>query len=72
MATRIFHQRNLVVTEQEAKVVGLLAEAWNEFLKLPAEHPMAQQEFCSAIHACQEKVLARVGLRAIATKGKAS
>lgn len=53
------------VTEQEAKVVGLLAEVWNEFMKLPVEHPMAQQEFCTAINECQDKVLARGGRRAL-------
>jgi hypothetical protein len=63
-----FIQREAKVTEQEAKVVGLLAEAWNEFLKLPQEHPMAQQEFCTAIHECQDKVLARGGRREINSK----
>ncbi|KGU84841.1 hypothetical protein [Pseudomonas mediterranea] len=50
-------------TYQEVKVVKLLAEAWNEYLKLPVEHPMEQEEFCTAVHACQEKVLARSGRR---------
>ena len=64
MGTKLI-ERTARVTEQEAKVVGLLAEAWNEFMKLPVEHPMAQREFCTAIHACQDKVLARGGSRAI-------
>jgi len=69
MATKYIEQEARV-TEQEAKVVGLLAEAWNEFAKLPVEHPMAQQEFCTAIHDCQDKILARGGRRAInAQKG---
>lgn len=63
-----FFQQEVKVTEQEARVIGLLAEAWNEFLKLPQEHPMAQQEFCTAIHGCQDKVLARGGRRAINSK----
>ena len=59
------------VTDQEAVVVGLLAEAWNEFLKLPVEHPMEQREFCTAIHSCQDKILARGGRRIInATAGE--
>ncbi|MEX5626084.1 hypothetical protein [Pseudomonas marginalis] len=53
------------VTDQEAVVVGLLAEAWNEFLKLRIEHPMEQSEFCTAIHSCQDKILARGGRRVI-------
>ena len=53
------------LTDQEAKVVQMLGEAWNEYLKLPIEHPMGQKEFCSAIHACQNIVLARCGVRAL-------
>ncbi len=60
-----FTQDQARVTDQEAVVVGLLAEAWNEFLKLPIEHPMAQREFCTAIHSCQDKILARGGRRVI-------
>jgi len=56
------------VTDQEAVVVGMLAEAWNEFLKLPIEHPMEQREFCTAIHSCQDKILARGGRRVINTQ----
>lgn len=65
-----FIERTARVTEQEAKVVGLLAEAWNEFLKLTIEHPMAHQEFCTAIHGCQDKILARGGRRAINESGE--
>lgn len=53
------------MTDREQFLVGLLAGVWNEYLKLPTEHPAEQQEFCSAIHACQDKVLARAGRRAI-------
>lgn len=56
------------VTDREAFVVGLLAGLWNEYLKLPEEHPTERQEFCLAIHACQDKVLARAGRRAINTE----
>ena len=52
------------LTDQEAKVAQMLGDAWNEYLKLPIEHPMGQNEFCSAIHACQNMVLARCGVRA--------
>ena len=63
-----FTQDQARVTDQEAVVVGLLAEAWNEFLKLPIEHPMEQREFCTAIHSCQDKILARGGRRVINTQ----
>lgn len=53
------------LTEQESKIVRMLGEVWNEYMKLPKEHPMEQQEFCAAIHACQEKVLSRCGRRAL-------
>ncbi len=53
------------LTDQEARVAQMLGEAWNEYLKLPIEHPMEQKEFCSAIHACQNMVLARCGARAL-------
>ena len=53
------------LTDQEAKVAQLLGDAWNEFLKLPIEHPLEQQEFCVAIHQAQDKVLARCGRRAL-------
>lgn len=56
---------NIEVTNREAFVVGLLAGVWNEYLKLPAEHPLERQEFCLAIHACQDKILARAGRRAV-------
>ena len=53
------------LTDQEAKVAQMLGDAWNEYLKLPVEHSMGQSEFCSAIHACQNMVLARCGVRAL-------
>lgn len=40
-------------TEQEAKVMASLADAWNEFLKLPTTHPSEKEEFCKAIHDAQ-------------------
>ncbi|ARA83755.1 hypothetical protein PLA107_005695 [Pseudomonas amygdali pv. lachrymans str. M301315] len=52
-------------TEQEAAIARLLGEAWNAYLTLPVEHPMDQQEFCTAIHRCQDMVLARSGRRSL-------
>lgn len=34
------------LTQQEARVVDLLAQAWNEYLLLPVEHPSEAPEFC--------------------------
>lgn len=53
------------LTDQEAKVAQMLGDAWNEYLKLPKDHPMEQGEFCNAIHRCQDIVLARCGRRAL-------
>lgn len=41
---------------QERKVINLLAKSWNEFLKLPEQHPSDAQEFMAAIHICQRTV----------------
>lgn len=51
------------LTKHEAGVVLILAKAWNEYSLLPVEHPMEAGEFCTAIHACQNMVLARAGRR---------
>lgn len=58
-------EMNATLTEQEAKIARMLGEVWNEYLSLPVEHPMDQQEFCKAIHSCQDTVLARSGRRAL-------
>lgn len=58
------------VTEHEALIVGMLAGVWNEYLKLPVEHPMDREEFCRAIHACQDKILARPGRRDISAQAE--
>lgn len=46
--------------EQEEKVLKMLAECWNEFLKLEVQHPAEQREFCDAIHRCQDLIGVRV------------
>ena len=53
------------VTEQEYQIVRGLGDIWNLFLELPNEHPMQNQEFCQAIHRCQDMVFARAGIRAV-------
>lgn len=57
------------ITEAESALVRALGEVWNDFLKLPQEHPMDRTEFCSAIHQCQEKILSRTARRQLATMG---
>ena len=51
------------LTEQEAKIVQMFGDAWNEYLRLPVEHPNDQAEMCAAVHVCQRAVLARSGRR---------
>ena len=60
------------LTDQEAKVAQMLGDAWTEYLALPIEHPMEQQEFCTAIHVCQDKVLGRCGHRAFQSAANAA
>lgn len=53
------------VTEQEYQIARMLGDVWNLFLELPKEHPMQNQEFCTAIHRCQDIVLSRAGVRGV-------
>lgn len=52
-----------MLTDQEVKVVELTAETWNQFLKLPIEHPDDQNDFRYHIHALQNILLGRSGAR---------
>lgn len=54
-----------MITSQEKMVLQHLVDAWNSFLALPTEHNDDIDEFRRAIHAAQEKVLARPGRREI-------
>lgn len=51
---------NSRLTDDEQTVLDLLSQAWDQFLKLPVQHPMHQSEMCSALHACQRIVMCRV------------
>ncbi len=51
------------ITEQENEVLNILAAAWNRFSALPVLHHADQDEMAKAIHAAQNIILARVGLR---------
>lgn len=52
-----------LLTDDEERIVHLLAEAWDAFSHLPKLHPDNAREFCNAIHACQEKIMMRPMLR---------
>ena len=39
--------------EQEEKVLKMLADTWNEFVKLDNQHTDEQRDFCDGIHKCQ-------------------
>lgn len=65
-----FSDSACVLTAEEQKVAQLLGDAWNLYLALPVEHPMGKDEFCRAIHHCQNMVLARPAIRALAEKGQ--
>lgn len=52
-----------MLTEQERLVVTKLAEAWNEYAKLPLEHFSDNDEFRDSIHRAQLQILARPGRR---------
>lgn len=52
------------LTFEEQKVMGSLVDAWNEFRKLPTQHPSEIDEFCEGIHRCQNLLAMRVARRA--------
>jgi hypothetical protein len=47
------------MTDEEMKILELLAEAWNKFLELPTEHESDIREFQYGIHVLQRQVMAR-------------
>ncbi len=49
--------------EQEKKVIEITVQLWSEFLKLPEMHPDDCNEMRMHIHAIQEKIFAREGIR---------
>lgn len=52
-----------ILTGSEREVLDLSAALWNAYLELPVEHPCDRQEFCTALHALQNMILARPGRR---------
>lgn len=51
------------MNEQEKKVTELLAQTWNEFIKLPSYHPDEQNDFMDAMHDAQRIIMSRVAVR---------
>jgi hypothetical protein len=51
------------MTENELKVLGLTKDAWSVFNQLPIQHPDDQNEFRFHIHALQNMIFAREGIR---------
>lgn len=56
----VLHPRYVIdeskLTEQEIKVLDHLGSAWNEFLKLPQQHPDDREEFIHHLHICQRTI----------------
>lgn len=48
-----------MLTDQERKVLNLLADAWNEYCKLDIQHPSHSDEFMTNIHHAQRVVMSR-------------
>jgi hypothetical protein len=51
------------MTESEHKVLNSLADAHNEFIKLPTQHPDDLREWVTLIHMLQRVVMARHAVR---------
>jgi hypothetical protein len=51
------------MTEQEVICMDLTRDLWSSFLKLPPEHPSDQTDVAYHIHALQNIILSRSGLR---------
>lgn len=47
------------MTDKEIELIEMLADFWNEYVKLPQQHPCDQQEMCQAIHIAQHLLMIR-------------
>lgn len=50
------------LTIDELNVIELSVKLWNAFNKLEEQHPCDKEEFCHALHICQQLVMIR-GMR---------
>jgi len=46
--------------EQEEKILLMLSDTWNEFLKLQSQHPSEKDYFCDGINKCQHIIAMRI------------
>lgn len=51
------------LTQEETRVLHLLASAWNEFERLDKKHPDDNDDFRRAIHQAQQLIALRVARR---------
>jgi hypothetical protein len=54
-----------MITPRERTVLKYLQAAYNEFAKLPTQHPSERAGFVDGIHKCQLHIGMRVARRAI-------
>lgn len=47
------------MTDKEIELIEMLNTFWNEYVKLPQQHPCDQQEMCQAIHVAQHLLMIR-------------
>ena len=47
-------------TDQEEKVLEMLANVWNEYLKLDVQHPNEREYFANGINQCQSMIAMRI------------
>lgn len=57
-----------MITEKEYKCIELTKDLFNEFIKLPIEHKADCGDFTYHIHALQNIILSRCGLRELREK----
>ena len=51
------------LTDEEGKIMDLLIEAWDRYIKLPEQHPTEIDEFGQGIHICQNLLAIRIARR---------
>jgi hypothetical protein len=68
-ADKVSHETNSVqiinrskLTTQENRVLSHLVKAWNDYCKLPKQHPSDMDEYLKAIHNAQQIIAIR-GIR---------
>lgn len=51
------------LTDEDGKVMDLLIEAWDKYIKLPEQYPTEIDEFGQGIHICQNLLAIRIARR---------